>query len=250
MVGLQLLTTSGKQSRTLLTGDEDEADYHIDETAYTMIVSRRHRHVVIHILKLTALFAISICLPAYIWYIAVNLIAMANLTAIYNTSCFFAYVFSILLLGESLKSEKVIAVVLSIFGIVIMSINEDDGDNTFKDGGVHEGYGYEFLAGNLIACVGASLYGLYEVLYKKYASPPIPSGLFANTLTGLMGVFTFLVLWIPIPILHIAGIESFALPSARTFGYILLNASAGVFFNASFMFAIALTSPVRRNVRL
>ncbi|CAG8547640.1 7202_t:CDS:2 [Paraglomus brasilianum] len=240
MVGSQLVTSFGKQSRTLLTDDEDETECQIDATAYDMILSERYRYVVVHLFKLAAFFATSLCVPAYIWYIAVNLIAMANLTAIYNTSCFFAYIFSILLLGESLKLEKVIAVALSVIGIVIMSNQK----NAPKEDHVPMDYGYEFVAGNVIACIGASFYGLYEVLYKKYASPSTPSGLFANTLTGLMGVFTFLVLWIPIPILHITGVEPFALPSARTFGYILLNASAGVFFNASFMFSIALTSPL------
>jgi len=100
------------------------------------------------------------------------------------------------------------------------------------------------VMGDLIACFGALIYGLYQVLYKKLGSPPTPSFLFANTITGLIGVHTFFFLWIPIPILHFTGIELFELPDSGTFGYILLIAIAGVFFNASLMLVIALTSPL------
>ncbi|KAJ1927857.1 hypothetical protein FBU59_007180, partial [Linderina macrospora] len=40
---------------------------------------------------------------AYLWYAALNFSSMSKVTAIYNMSCFFAYLFSILLLRERIR---------------------------------------------------------------------------------------------------------------------------------------------------
>lgn len=41
------------------------------------------------------------------------------------------------------------------------------------------------VMGDLLACFGAIMYGLYQVLYKKLSSPPTPSFLFANTIARM-----------------------------------------------------------------
>ena len=61
------------------------------------------------------------------------------------------------------------------------------------------------------------LYGLYEVLYKRLACPPEGAApnkgmIFANTFGSLIGLFTLTVLWIPLPLLHYMGWETFELP--------------------------------------
>ena len=63
-----------------------------------------------------------------------------------------------------------------------------------------------------------------------------PFGLHPNLLTSLVGVITFLLLWIPLPILHYVGAEPFRWP---TNWYVALAISgialSGVVFNAGFM---------------
>ncbi|KAJ2259664.1 hypothetical protein J3F81_006918, partial [Coemansia sp. RSA 371] len=59
---------------------------------------------------------------AYLWYVAVALTSMSKVTAIYNMSCFFAYLFSILLLGERVQIAKCAAVAVSIVGVVLMAL--------------------------------------------------------------------------------------------------------------------------------
>ncbi|KAL9059908.1 MAG: hypothetical protein Q9162_000978 [Coniocarpon cinnabarinum] len=71
--------------------------------------------------------------------------------------------------------------------------------------------------GNIVIGIGSVLYGFYEVLYKKYMCPPEDTSpgrsmLFANTMGSALGMFTLLVLWIPMPILHWLGWEKFELP--------------------------------------
>ena len=68
---------------------------------------------------------------------------------------------------------------------------------------------------------------------------PPPFGLYANALTSAIGVFTFLLLWVPLPILHYSGLETFHLPSdIQTVFTIAGIALSGVAFNAGLMVRI------------
>ena len=127
------------------------------------------------------------------------------------------------------------------------------------------------LAGDLLTLMASVGYGLYQVLYKKYAALPSdpelasegqyaqipthdespleaershvsqdaiypPFGFHPNMLTSAIGLCTFVVLWIPIPILHYLDIEPFLLPgNAITYLSIAGIALGGVMFNAGFM---------------
>lgn len=136
------------------------------------------------------------------------------------------------------------------------------------------------LIGDLLTLLAAIIYGVYQVLYKKYVAlptdpdadldgldvpasalytpvpdepdelthvlPPIeqeekmvyppPFALYPNFLTSAIGVCTFLVLWIPIPIIHTLGIKPFHLPpDLKTLSVIIGIAFSGVTFNAGFM---------------
>ncbi|KAI8376062.1 uncharacterized protein BYT42DRAFT_573290 [Radiomyces spectabilis] len=177
--------------------------------------------------------AIALTVPAYLWYVSVNLTSMSNLTAIYNTSCFFAYLFSIFMLGDQLVASKIAAVALCMLGVFAMAYGDENDDTDDHS-----------ILGILVALLGAATYGFYEVYYKKYASPVRSTVLFANFVTGLIGVMTLLLLWIPIPLLHLTGYERFELPDLRTFVYILGVASMSLVYNASFMCVIALVNPV------
>ncbi|CAG8770858.1 11433_t:CDS:2, partial [Racocetra fulgida] len=90
----------------------------------------------------------------------------------------------VILLGESIKIEKVGSVFLSIVGVIIMTMSQKDKTPGYDAGGDSEvGDNGIIFTGDLIALFGAVTYGLYEVLYKKYGSPPIPSISFSNTIT-------------------------------------------------------------------
>jgi drug/metabolite transporter (DMT)-like permease len=123
------------------------------------------------------------------------------------------------------------------------------------------------VVGSLLTLVASIGYGLYQVLYKMYAALPSdpetkqhtpyqpipdddelaarkedyavyppPFGLYADLLTSLIGVATFLVLWIFLPILHIARIETFRWPSDNHVVLSIVGISlTGVVFNAGLM---------------
>ncbi|KAI0813198.1 NADP-dependent oxidoreductase domain-containing protein [Xylaria sp. FL0064] len=180
------------------------------------------------------------------WYVAVNMTSPSNLTAIYNCSAFFAYAFSVPLLKEKLRLDKSLAVLVAIVGVFVVAYGDS------KDPG-HATDAATRLLGNLIIGVGSILYGLYEVLYKRFACPPdgvdaARGVIFANTFGSCIGLFTLLVLWIPLPILHILGWELFELPSARTAVYLWISVIMNATFAGSFLVLISLTSPVLSSV--
>ena len=127
------------------------------------------------------------------------------------------------------------------------------------------------LVGDLLTLIASIIYGLYQVLYKKYAalpsdpsefiyhevaseepviSPPsetlpnnsiapLPFGLYANLLTSVMGIITLAIVWIFIPICHYLNVEPFMLPANLTTCLVIVGiALGGIIFNAGFMACI------------
>ena len=124
---------------------------------------------------------------------------------------------------------------VAITGVLVV-VYGDSGANVPAEGTVSAGAGAGEEApnrafGNIIIGIGSVLYGLYEVLYKKKACPPEGTSagrgmIFANTFGSLIGCFTLFVLWIPLPIFHIMGIEEFELPRGEAAWMMLISVLA------------------------
>jgi drug/metabolite transporter (DMT)-like permease len=204
------------------------------------------RSPVVYMIRTTAFVTSCLTVAGLTWYVAVNMTSPSDLTAIYNCSAFFAYAFSVPLLKEKLRLDKSLAVLVAIVGVLVVAYGDSSDGNSTAEGGTR------FL-GNLIIGAGSILYGLYEVLYKRYACPPEGTSatrgvLFANTFGSCIGLFTLLVLWIPLPILHILGWETFELPTGETALYLWISVVMNATFAGSFLVLISLTSPVLSSV--
>ncbi|EXJ96030.1 hypothetical protein A1O1_01156 [Capronia coronata CBS 617.96] len=208
-----------------------------------------------YMIKATAFITTFLTMAGGSWYVAVNLTSPSDLTAIYNCSAFFAYVFSIMLLNDRLRFDKAFSVGLAIIGVLIVAYGDKD-DSTPGPGtsnpGAEQGFSTKLL-GNIIIGLGSVAYGLYEVLYKRFACPPEGTSpgrgmIFANTFGSMVGLFTLLVLWIPLPILHITGLERFELPTGRTAGLLAISTLSNAVFSGSFLVLMSLTSPVLSSV--
>lgn len=193
-----------------------------------------------YMLRWTAMVTTALTIAGGSWYVAVNLITASDLTAIYNCSAFFAYAFSIPLLKEKFRADKIFSVVVAVVGVMIVAYGDS---GTSKQGSASTGAvgggstdaekgetDYR-LAGHLIIGVGSILYGFYEVLYKWVACPPEGTSvgrgiIFANTFGSFIGCFTLLVLWIPLVVLHFTGIEPFALPRGEAAWMLLISVLA------------------------
>ena len=76
-----------------------------------------------------ATLTVTLTIAASTWFIAVALTSTSDATAMYNCSAFFAYAFSIPLLGERLRLDKLSAVGIAICGVFLMAwaTNDDSG---------------------------------------------------------------------------------------------------------------------------
>jgi len=210
------------------------------------------RSPVPYMLRTTAFVTTCLTVAGLTWYVAVNMTSPSDLTAIYNCSAFFAYAFSVPLLKEKLRLDKSLAVLVAIVGVLVVAYGDSASTDAPRDAVAIAQAGTRLL-GNLIIGVGSVLYGLYEVLYKRYACPPEGVSasrgvIFANTFGSCVGLFTLLILWIPLPILHILGWETFSLPSGEAALYLWISVLMNATFAGSFLVLISLTSPVLSSV--
>jgi drug/metabolite transporter (DMT)-like permease len=219
----------------------------------TPSVARRGRPVM-YLARMTIYITSALTIAGLSWYIAVSLTTPSDLTAIYNCSAFFAYAFSVPILKEPLRMDKTIAVMIAILGVLVVAYGDTGSDEATSSasGPSDPGTGSRFV-GNLIIGVGSVLYGLYEVLYKRYACPPegvsaVRGTIFANVFGSCIGFFTFTVLWIPLPFLHFLNIERFEIPDASTCWLILIAVFSNAVFSGCFLVLISLTSPVLSSV--
>ncbi|CAK7212586.1 hypothetical protein SCUCBS95973_001514 [Sporothrix curviconia] len=213
---------------------------------------------IVYMARVTAFVTVSLTVAGLSWYVAVSMTSPSDLTAIYNCSAFFAYAFSVPLLKERLRLDKSLAVLVAVAGVLVVAYG--DAGAPEKEGGGDDNNGTNTgapaenrLLGNLIIGAGSVLYGLYEVLYKRFACPPDGCSpgrgmIFANTFGSCIGVFTLTVLWLPLPVLHILGVETFALPTGRVAWYLFLSVVMNATFAGSFLVLISLTSPVLSSV--
>ena len=210
-----------------------------------------------YIIKVTALTTCALTIAGGSWYVAVDMTTASDLTAIYNCSAFFAYAFSVPLLHEKIRLSKVVAVAVAIAGVLVVAYGDtapskhgskSGGGTGGPDSVPNDGDGNAVgnagdtasnrALGNVVIGIGSVLYGFYEVLYKKVACPPDGTSagrgmIFANTFGSCIGLFTLLVLWIPLPILHITGVETFELPRGEQAYMMVISvlANASMFFS-------------------
>ncbi|KAK9365685.1 hypothetical protein V1509DRAFT_570590 [Lipomyces kononenkoae] len=214
-----------------------------------------------YLIRTITLITLALTLAATTWYVAVNLTTPSDVTAIYNCSAFFAYAFSVPILQEKLKWSKAFSVCLAVFGVLIVAYGDSYVPSTETSSGAQddvESPSPDELAsnrfiGNIIIGVGAIMYGLYEVLYKRFACPPSSvsvrrSALFANVVGSSIGLFTLTCVWILLPILHVLGLEKFEIPRGETLFVLSISVLANVAFSGSFLTLMSLTSPVLGSV--
>ena len=196
------------------------------------------------------------------------------MTAIWNANAFFAYIFSVKLLEMKWGTLRLFAVIIATLGVLTVVYGGTALSPHLQLVEASLSSAPSPFIGNLLTLVASVLYGLYQVLYKRYIAlssdpestadsghyqplpdranvtlddevailrtneiiyPP-PFGLHPNLITATIGLCTLLVFWIPIPFLHYHKIETFRLPpNGSTLLAIAGIAVSGVVFNAGIM---------------
>lgn len=225
----------------------NDQDYVIEsEVSIKHLKQFLHSPSIKYVLKTSLWIMIILNVLGSSWYFALTLTTSSDVTLIYNCSAFTAYAFAIVFLGETFSLLKLSSVVFAIIGVIVVTYS---GSSSSQDVATNRFWG------NLIILIGAVLYGLYEVFYKKFLCPPSNTvssrrqALFSSFTMSMIGVMTALVLWIPLVLVHVSGLHHFQFPPdfklwCITIGSVLSN----IVFSISFLSLISLTSPVLSSV--
>lgn len=137
---------------------------------------------------------------------------------------------------EKFSFLKLVACLTAIAGTAIIS-------------GVDGKKGRESLIGDALSVAAALMFSIYTTVMKYLI--PDDDRLDIAMMLAFMGLFTFLLAWPGLPLLHYLQWERFELPSGRVFGLLLLNAFIGSVLS-DFLWAksVVLTSPLLGNTGL
>lgn len=205
-----------------------------------------------YVIKHAFITVIVLTIAGFTWYGAMAMTYAADVTAIYNCLAFMAYAFSIPLLHDPFVWTKAAAVAAAVAGVFLVAYSDNNDTGTYP----HR------LAGNVIIFCGAVLYGLYEVLYKKWLCVPAHLSAkitsrrqlsFANFIMSLFGLFTALILLLAASVAHFTGIHTFNLTNygehtKQIWLAIMWLCAANIAFSGSFLSLMALTLPVLSSV--
>ncbi|KAF8213068.1 hypothetical protein K438DRAFT_1803349 [Mycena galopus ATCC 62051] len=125
----------------------------------------------IRFLGLVLALTVGITCPALLWFMAITLSSVSDVTAIWNTNAFFAYLMTFRCKWEP---RKFFAVSLATVGVLIVvyggsTAPTNDGSSFIRKRAVGS---MKPLVGDLLTLVASVGYAVYQVLYKKYAALP------------------------------------------------------------------------------
>ncbi|XP_047327952.1 uncharacterized vacuolar membrane protein YML018C-like [Impatiens glandulifera] len=151
--------------------------------------------------------------------------SVASTTVLSSTSGLFTLFIGAFLGQDSLSVAKVVAVFISLSGVVMTTFGKtwaaDEATDTSSNG-------ERTLVGDLFGLLSAVTYGLFTVLLKKFAGEE-GEKIDLQKLFGYMGLFTLVALWWVVLPLTALGIEpKFAIPhSAKMDEVVLANGFVG-----------------------
>lgn len=246
---IYLMVTTKQSARSLVDGLSVAITEHLSTEQSSPFLFKKF-------LMLVMGLTLGITLPGLLWFAAVSLASITDVTAIWNTNAFFAYVIAVKLFNLKWEPRRLAAVVLATSGtlaVVYGGSRSSAPDEASTQEVTHQRILPSApLLGDLLTLVASVCAGLYQVMYKKYAAlpsdpevaaegqytrlpdseapnsnsihglppsdtlVPLPFGLHPNLLTSAIGLCTFVTLWIPIPVLHYLGVQPFSFPSDFT----------------------------------
>ncbi|XP_077865118.1 solute carrier family 35 member F5-like [Saccoglossus kowalevskii] len=115
--------------------------------------------------------------------------------------------------GDKFTLTKLVAVLITISGIVLVSLSNNTSDND------------QVQLGAIWALCGALLYAIYLVLLKRKVDNE--ERLDIPMFFGFVGLFTFLLLWPCFFLLHYTHLEMFQLPNKMAWLYLVINGVVG-----------------------
>ncbi|KAH8725742.1 hypothetical protein GQ44DRAFT_706463 [Phaeosphaeriaceae sp. PMI808] len=198
-------------------------------------------------LRGTAKLALEFCL---LWFLAnyfaaacLEYTTVASSTILASTSSIWTLLSGSLMRVERFTLRKFIGVCASLAGVILISMVDVSGETDSNRGSFPHKTPRELAIGDVMAFVSAVLYGFYAVFMKKRIGDE--SCVNMPLFFGLVGLWNVLLLWPGFIILHLTGIETFALPpTKRILVIVLVNSASSLVSDFCWAYSMLLTSPL------
>ncbi|KAG9236588.1 hypothetical protein BJ875DRAFT_217990 [Amylocarpus encephaloides] len=202
----------------------------------------------------TAWLSLEFC---FLWFMANYLVAacleytsVASSTILTSLSSIFTLIFGALFRVEAFSYRKLIGVLASLAGIILIStVDLSAKDNDENRGNFPHKTRPQIAIGDAMAFGSAVMYGIYAIVMKKRIGNEdrVNMPLFF----GLVGLFNCLLLWPGFFILHFTGVEEFQMPPTTKIWLVVLANSASSFVSDyCWAYAMLLTTPLVVSVGL
>lgn len=210
-------------------------------------------------IKLSAQFCILWFLANFATNASLAYTSVASQTILSSTSSFFTLFVGALFNVESVNRLKLLGAFVSFFGIMLVTKSDSNPKKcrNFQTGMICPENGlnssstdtFYILIGNMLALTGAFFYGVYSTLLKRKVKDE--NRINMKIFFGFVGLFTLLLLWPSLLLLHHFGWERFEIPTDPRIILIILS-NCFITFISDFCWAKAmlLTSPLTVTVGL
>ncbi|KAI9850069.1 MAG: hypothetical protein M1838_006149 [Thelocarpon superellum] len=195
----------------------------------------------------TAKLSIEFCM---LWFAANYAVAVslkyttvASSTILTSTSGIWTLLMGALVRVERFSFKKLIGVLASLAGVVLISTVDLSTDHDENRGSFPHKSFTDIAIGDATAVLSALLYGFYTILMKKRIGDEARVNM--PLFFGLVGLLNVILLWPGFVIVNYFGDESFELPpTGRIWGIILLNSTTSLISDFCWAYAMLLTSPL------
>jgi len=191
------------------------------------------------------------CRFCMLWFLANYLVAacleytsVASSTILTSTSSIWTLIFGVLFRVEGFSYKKLIGVLASLAGIVLISSVDLSGKDNDENRGnfPHKSQG-EIAIGDAMAFGSAIMYGIYAIVMKKRIGNE--DRVHMPLFFGLVGLFNVVFLWPGFILLHFTRVERFELPpTGKIWTIVLLNSASSFVADYSWAYAMLLTTPL------
>ncbi|KAK4203340.1 hypothetical protein QBC40DRAFT_194556 [Triangularia verruculosa] len=198
-------------------------------------------------LKETAWLSLEFCM---LWFFAnyfasacLEYTSVGSVTILTSTSSIWTLVFGALKGVEGFSVRKLVGVLASLVGVVLISSVDLSGLNDGSRGSFPHKSTWEIAVGDGMALFSAVVYGIYVTVMKLRVGNEerVDMGLFF----GLVGLINVVLLWPGFFVLHFTGLEPFEWPPTGTvWAIIMLNSVASFFSDIIWAYAMLLTTPL------
>ena len=236
---------SASDSRELLLGSPAQSSQYLSAKSDKSVGRNAGQLSLSQTTKLSFQFCLLWFLANYFIGASLQFTTVASSTILTSTSSIFTLIFGVMARVETFTLRKLIGILASLAGIIMISSIDLSGNTTDDDhrGDFPEKSFGELAVGDILAFLAAIIYGMYSVLMKKRIADE--SAVNMPLFFGIVGVINVMFLWPGFFLLHWTGIERFELPdTGRTTLIITLNAMASLVADLASAYAVLLTSPI------